>query len=82
MLADRFAAAGFDERIQDLAVELRIVIGFEFGREEAGRWLQIACRRLPGGSWREYLAREFSGAEVPCADEQEDQAESYRTTKP
>ncbi len=28
---------------------------------QAAYWLQIACRSLPGGSWREYLVREFSG---------------------
>lgn len=29
-------------------------------KEEAARWLDIACRKLPGGSFREYLAREFN----------------------
>ena len=27
----------------------------ESDEQEAARWLAIACRKLPGGSWREYL---------------------------
>jgi membrane associated rhomboid family serine protease len=29
-------------------------------QDEAARWLDIACRKLPGGSFREFLAREFN----------------------
>jgi len=37
-------------------------------KKEAARWLQVACRTLPGGDWREYLTREFSGEAELCAD--------------
>ena len=50
--------------------------------DEAARWLAIACRKLPGGSWREYLAREFSGAEEHCAIDRAAQPEYPRAAKP
>jgi pentatricopeptide repeat protein len=28
--------------------------------EQAAYWLSMACRKLPGGSWREYLVSEFN----------------------
>lgn len=31
-------------------------------KAEAEYWLQLACRKLPGGSWREYLSKEFNVA--------------------
>jgi len=46
---------------------------------EAQKWLQIACRSLPGGSWREYLVREFNGAEELCATGREDPQALPRT---
>lgn len=49
---------------------------------EAARWLQVACRHLPGGSWREYLAREFSGAKEHCADDSANPPEPHPSTKP
>lgn len=51
-------------------------------REEAARWLAVACRRLPGGSWREYLAREFTWAAVPDAGDREDRPEPARPAAP
>lgn len=51
-------------------------------REEAARWLAIACRRLPGGSWREYLAREFTWATVPGAGGPAGRQEPVRPAAP
>jgi membrane associated rhomboid family serine protease len=50
--------------------------------QEAARWLAIACRKLPGGSWREYLAREFNAATGPGAGDREGHREPLPTATP
>lgn len=50
--------------------------------EEARRWLGIACRKLPGGSWRQYLVREFSLEAEPGEGDPADRPEPDRKTVP
>ena len=35
---------------------------------QAAYWLAVACRTLPGGSWRDYLVREFKAEADPAAE--------------
>nr|MEE4267694.1 rhomboid family intramembrane serine protease [Candidatus Krumholzibacteria bacterium] len=49
---------------------------------QAAHWLDVACRKLPGGTWREYLLREFTPEAGPDAADAEGPGQTQPATGP